>query len=65
MKEEIKKGEIINYSAQDFEKLTKAEKDILKANLEKNNDTLDNFEARLKELYPKEVTLPKANWRKR
>ena len=65
MKDKIKKGEILNYSAQDFEQLTKAERNELKTALEKSGDTLEDFEIRLEELYPKEAYLPKAIWRKR
>lgn len=50
--------EIKNYSAQEYSKLTKKDKDELETELKKGDDTLEAFEARIKEMFPKKVILP-------
>jgi len=54
-----------NYSAQDYKRLNKKDKDKLTQDLSKENKTLEDYEAEIKALWPREVTLPKAIWRKR
>lgn len=54
-----------NLSAQDWKKLAKKDKDKLEAELAKNGETLEDYEARIKRLWPREVKLPKAQWRHR
>ena len=56
---------IPNYSAQDYPKLKKKDKDKLVKELEKEEITLEDYEAEIKSMWPPEVKLPKAHWRVR
>jgi len=53
------------YSAQDYPKLKKKDKDELLKELEKDGITLEEYETKIKASWPREVKLPKAVWGKR
>jgi len=56
---------IPNYSAQDYKKLKKKDKDKLIKDIEKEDKTLEDYEAEIKASWPKEVKLPEAHWKVR
>ena len=56
---------IPNYSAQDYKKLKKKDKDKLVKDLEKEDRNLEDYEVEIKTMWPKEVHLHKAHWGKR
>ena len=53
------------HSAQDWKLLTKDDKQKLVKELEKENKTLEDYEAEIKTSWPPEKTLPKAQWKNR
>lgn len=53
---------IPNYSAQDYKLLKKKDKDKLIKDLEKEGRNLEDYEAEIKTMWPREVKLPQAHW---
>ena len=56
---------IPNYSAQDYKKLKKKDKDKLVKDLKEEGRNLEDYEVEIKTLWPREVRLPPAKWGKR
>lgn len=56
---------IPNHGAQTYKKLKKKDKGNLIKELEKEEMTLEDYEAHIKTMWPPEKVLPKARWRVR
>jgi len=56
---------IPNYSAQDYKKLKKKDKEKLEKDLAKEDRNLEDYELEIKTMWPSERILPKAQWRVR
>lgn len=57
-------GKFRTLSAQDFKLLTKEEKETLKLVIQESGGDYDEYEKQTMALFPKEVVMPKIQWRK-
>ena len=55
-------GVIRCMSAQDYANLTTKEKDEIQAMLKDKGESLEEYEARIKKLFPPEITMPPIHW---
>jgi len=55
-------GRLRNMSAQDYANLTAKDKEELVAELASEGDSFDDYEKRIKKLFPKEVEMPPIHW---
>ena len=55
-------GRLRNMSAQDYANLTAKDKEELTAELASRGETFDDYEKRIKKLFPKEVEMPPIHW---
>ena len=64
VKEKIKKnGRHIYLSAQEYKNMARTDKDLIREVLEDDGDNPDEYETRMKALWPKDFTPKQLNWR--